>query len=174
MTGARVAKAIAAGLACMVMAAGASAQSSSATLITPPLDINPDTTEPLIDGTGLLAPDLDLNFVPNLEVPEEPPQVATLTSTGAVIRGLDKLSGELVDFDMAQGQIAEFGRLQVEMGECRYPEDNPSGDAFAHITIRQAGEDAPVFAGWMVASSPALNALDHPRYDFWVLRCRTS
>jgi hypothetical protein len=23
----------------------------------------------------------------------------------------------------------------------------------------------------MVASSPALSALDHPRYDVWVLRC---
>ncbi|MGB0800115.1 MAG: DUF2155 domain-containing protein, partial [Planktomarina sp.] len=28
--------------------------------------------------------------------------------------------------------------------------------------------------GWMVASSPALNALEHPRYDIWVLRCKTS
>ena len=30
------------------------------------------------------------------------------------------------------------------------------------------------FSGWMVASSPALNALDHSRYDIWVLRCMTS
>jgi hypothetical protein len=29
----------------------------------------------------------------------------------------------------------------------------------------------PVFSGWMVASSPALSALDHPRYDVWVLNC---
>jgi len=33
--------------------------------------------------------------------------------------------------------------------------------------------DKPVFKGWMIASSPALNALDHPRYDVWVLRCIT-
>jgi len=25
----------------------------------------------------------------------------------------------------------------------------------------------------MIASSPALNALDHPRYDVWVMRCTT-
>jgi hypothetical protein len=26
----------------------------------------------------------------------------------------------------------------------------------------------------MVASSPALSALDHPRYDVWVMRCSSS
>ncbi|MGB1970407.1 MAG: DUF2155 domain-containing protein, partial [Paracoccaceae bacterium] len=30
------------------------------------------------------------------------------------------------------------------------------------------------FMGWMVASSPALNPLDHRRYDVWVLRCAMS
>ncbi|MDA9980314.1 DUF2155 domain-containing protein, partial [Yoonia sp.] len=30
------------------------------------------------------------------------------------------------------------------------------------------------FAGWMLASAPALNAMDHPRYDVWALRCITS
>jgi hypothetical protein len=33
--------------------------------------------------------------------------------------------------------------------------------------------DTPVFSGWMIASSPALNAMDHPRYDVWLLRCQT-
>ena len=35
------------------------------------------------------------------------------------------------------------------------------------------GADQPVFSGWMIASSPALNALDHARYDVWVMRCKT-
>ncbi len=30
------------------------------------------------------------------------------------------------------------------------------------------------FSGWMIASSPALNALDNPRYDVWLLRCNNS
>ena len=41
------------------------------------------------------------------------------------------------------------------------------------ISISDAGVSTPVFAGWMVASSPALSALDHARYDVWVLRCVT-
>ena len=31
--------------------------------------------------------------------------------------------------------------------------------------------ETPLFSGWMLASSPALSALDHPRYDVWVLSC---
>ncbi len=34
--------------------------------------------------------------------------------------------------------------------------------------------DGTLFSGWMLASAPALNAMDHPRYDVWALRCITS
>ncbi|MEZ5716636.1 MAG: DUF2155 domain-containing protein [Paracoccaceae bacterium] len=37
----------------------------------------------------------------------------------------------------------------------------------------EEARDDPIFTGWMVASSPALNAMDHRRYDVWVLRCIT-
>ena len=30
------------------------------------------------------------------------------------------------------------------------------------------------FSGWMIASTPALSAMDHSRYDIWVMRCATS
>ena len=44
-------------------------------------------------------------------------------------------------------------------------------EAEAHLTIVDASAPQPVFDGWMIASSPALSALDHPRYDVWVMRC---
>lgn len=95
---------------------------------------------------------------------------ATLGS-GAVLRGLDRVSGALTDIELSTGQGAEYGALEITLGECRYPADNPSSDAYAYLTIRDRRQDEPLFAGWMVASSPALNALDHPRYDVWVIRC---
>lgn len=97
-------------------------------------------------------------------------QEASLAS-GAVLRGLDKINGNLTDFELQNGEIAELGRLTIQLNECRYPTDNPSGDAFAHLVIRNKVADVSVFEGWMVASSPALSALDHARYDVWVLRC---
>ncbi len=92
---------------------------------------------------------------------------------GAVLRVLDKLTGDVRDLELANGGAAPVGRLQLELGECRYPEGNPSGDAYAYVIVRGDGTE-PVFSGWMIASSPALSALDHPRYDVWVIRCNTA
>ncbi len=101
-------------------------------------------------------------------------QELTSKGSGAILRGLDKVNAITTDMDMQNGGSAILGRLQVELGECRYPEGDPSGDAFAFVTIRDSEQVEPLFSGWMVASAPALNALDHPRYDIWVLRCKTS
>lgn len=90
---------------------------------------------------------------------------------GAELRWLDKMSGETADVELSRGQSAVWGRLTIQLDSCRYPEDNIAGEAFAHLTIRDSVPDAAVFSGWMVASSPALSALDHARYDVWVLRC---
>lgn len=96
-----------------------------------------------------------------------------VTAPGAVLRGLDKLDGRLTDIDLSSGESKPFGRLMITLGECRYPKGNPSGNAYAYLTIREQDKDVPVFAGWMIASAPALDAMDHPRYDVWVLRCKT-
>lgn len=100
-------------------------------------------------------------------------QEETSPGTGAVLRGLDKMNGQVVDLDLAAGESAAMGRLLVRVHECRYPQGDPARDAFALLTIRDAETGPPLFEGWMVASSPALNALEHSRYDIWVLRCKT-
>lgn len=101
--------------------------------------------------------------------------VEAVVAEGAMLRGLDKLTGDLVDFELQNGYSLNFGALRVDMAQCRHPEDNSTGEAYAYLTILENnGEGVSVFEGWMIASSPALNALDHPRYDIWVLRCKTS
>jgi len=93
--------------------------------------------------------------------------------TGAVLRGLDKINGTSVDLTLATGETGVLGSLEVTLHECRYPIGDAAADAFAFIDVRVPNADAPIFEGWMIASSPALNAMQHPRYDVWVLRCRT-
>ncbi len=93
--------------------------------------------------------------------------------TGAVLRALDKITTEVRDLELANGAAAEFGSLTVELGVCRFPEENPASDAYAFLDIRSTEGGQVLFSGWMLASSPALNALEHPRYDVWVLRCTT-
>ncbi len=94
------------------------------------------------------------------------------SAPAAQLRGLDKLSGASVDLQSTNLKPVEFGALEITMHDCRYPKDNPSGDAYVRLTILDRGLEKPVFDGWMVASSPALSALDHPRYDVWVIRCK--
>lgn len=93
------------------------------------------------------------------------------SAPGAILRGLDKVSGTTTDMEIRAGQSATFGRLTIAVSDCRYPVGDPSSNAYAHVTITAEATDKPVFDGWMIASSPALSALDHPRYDVWVLRC---
>lgn len=90
---------------------------------------------------------------------------------GAKLRVLDKLTGEVQDITLAVGQSQSIGHLTVQVDGCRSPADNTTAEADAYLTIMDARATDPIFAGWMVASSPALSALDHPRYDVWVMRC---
>lgn len=95
------------------------------------------------------------------------------SAPGAVVRWLDKVAGHAEDVNIGRGQAITRGRLTILLDDCRYPAENPAGEAWAHLTIRDSLRDDAVFSGWMVASSPALSALDHARYDVWVLRCAT-
>ena len=106
----------------------------------------------------------------------QPPVIVTegieaARGTGAVLRGLDKVTGRTTDLVLTLGDSARFGRLEVRLGECRYPAGNPAADAYAQIIISDLVRRQVVFSGWMIASSPALSALDDARYDIWVVSC---
>lgn len=101
-------------------------------------------------------------------------QVETENASGAVLRGLDKFSGEVVDIELPAGRTVQFERLNITLTECRYPAGNPAGNAYAGLQITEVGREGVVFSGWMIASAPALNPMEHARYDVWVMRCITS
>ncbi len=106
--------------------------------------------------------------------PNEEPRQEVLSAPAGLLRVLDKLTGEVTDLSLQQGETGSLGFLAVTLNECRYPVDNPSGDAFAEVLVLDRKENTPLFSGWLLASAPALNAMDHPRYDVWALRCITS
>ena len=101
-------------------------------------------------------------------------QQAVSSGTGAELRVLDKVSGQSSNYELASGSSLEIGQLTVALRACRYPEGAPSNDAFAYFDVSETATAVSVFSGWMIASSPALNAMEHSRYDVWVLRCKTS
>lgn len=113
---------------------------------------------------------VQLTIEPNPNVDAGPPVVQ---ATGAILRALDKSVGRSTDIEIATGETVILGRIAVRLLECRYPEEAPGSEAFAHLQVMDL-EGVQLFDGWMIASSPALSALEHPRYDVWVLRCNTS
>jgi hypothetical protein len=96
-----------------------------------------------------------------------------IRAKGGVVRWLDKVSGETGDLELLRGQSAQNGRLTIQLDDCRYPSEDTPTEAYAHLTILDRLMEGPAFSGWMMASSPALSAMDHSRYDVWVLRCLT-
>ena len=133
------------------------------------IQINPEDFDEPYDPDAVegAAPDAPALIIPDVAADD----VRALAGNGVELKGLDKVSGEVVDLKVAIGETGEVGRLEVTATECRYPEDNLAGEGYAWLTIRDPGRETVLFDGWMVASSPALHALDHPRYDVWVIRC---
>jgi len=100
--------------------------------------------------------------------------VITAQGAAAELRLLDKVAGKARDITIQTGDAYKLGKLRIILGECRYPVANPVGDAFTFLTILSQDRMKEYFSGWMIASSPGLNALDHVRYDVWPLRCTMS
>lgn len=90
----------------------------------------------------------------------------------ANLRGLDKIAGAATDLSLAVGESVDYGSLSVKLDACRYPADDPASNAYAFLEITDTAIGREVFRGWMIAQNPALSALDHQRYDVWVLRCK--
>jgi len=109
------------------------------------------------------------------KLPEPIPPVAVARGDGAVLRLLDLMTAETRRIDIDAGQTRDLGRLSVRLDRCERPEDGAAKGARAGLpgSARGAGGDTPVFAGWMFADSPALSAMDHRRYDLWVISCTT-
>ena len=97
-----------------------------------------------------------------------------------MLRGLDKISGDATDFELKTGEPGRFGSLEVQLERCfeKPPTETPESAAFLTVSSLKPMVDRPsvepgsdIFSGWMFASSPGLNALEHPVYDIWVIGC---
>jgi len=98
-----------------------------------------------------------------------------LEGKAVVLQGLDKVTARVSTFEAAIGETIRFGSLQIVARHCDRtpPEEPPESTVYLDIADVRQGEAAiDLFHGWMFASSPALNGLEHPVYDVWVLECK--
>ena len=116
----------------------------------------------------------DTSPQPGDEVITEPPS-QKIANTGALFSGLDKITGRIINFDVAMGETVQFGALQVTPRICytRPPTETANTDAFIEVDeVTLQGDVKRVFTGWMFAASPGLHAVEHPIYDVWLTDCK--
>jgi hypothetical protein len=126
----------------------------------------------LIASTAIAAP----KPKPAPDTPPAPPPPPAIV-TGAELQALDKISARTTKFAVPFGQSVKFGTLMISVTDCRKnpPEEQTESAAFLDIQeIDPGAAPKKLFHGWMFASSPALNPLEHPVYDVWVLDCSTA
>lgn len=160
--------------------------------IQPPVETPvPAPTEPVPTDPGDLPPGSDT--MPPSEMPitpppppaaPPPPEVVVPGPTGTapqaigvVLGGLDKVAARTAKFEANLKQKVFYNTLIITAYACktRPPEEPPESAAFLEIQERKPdGTTQKLFSGWMFASSPALNALEHPVYDVWVVSCKTA
>jgi hypothetical protein len=128
----------------------------------PPPDRQPRNTQP-VDNTPPPADEIIL------------PPAQKITNSGAVFSGLDKITGRIINFDVAINETVQFGALQVTPRACytRPATELTNTDAFVQVDeVTLQGEVKPIFSGWMFAASPGLHAVEHAIYDVWLTDCK--
>ncbi len=93
----------------------------------------------------------------------------------AVFAGLDKITGRIINFDVAKDETVQFGSLQVTPRACntRPPTEAPLTDGFVEVDeVQVSNDNKRIFSGWMFAASPGLNGIEHPVYDVWLTDCK--
>lgn len=152
-----------------------------------PTHSSPDELEGLTDPEASAPPlppqpetEPSNSFRPTItEQPNAPPPAPAGAPDvfGVVLGGLDKIAARTAKFEVNLGKSISYNTLIITAHTCktRPPEEPPESAAFLDIEERRPdGTQEKLFSGWMFASSPALNALEHPIYDVWVVSCKTA
>jgi hypothetical protein len=94
-----------------------------------------------------------------------------------VMRGLDKISGKSTTLIAPIGKTIRYATLTITARYCYStpPTETPETAAFVQIDDHRPDQpERRVFSGWMYASTPGLNGMEHPIYDVWVITCKAS
>ena len=102
----------------------------------------------------------------------------------AILQALDKVTTETMRFEVPIGQPIRYKTLIFTVRACETAaSDEVAPESAAYVVVdtqpkAQAGRAAPpgrqIYKGWMYASSPGLNPLQHPVYDAWLIACKQS
>jgi len=129
-------------------------------------------------GQTVLPPDQSL-LPPDASqataAPSGPPPVPA--NAVLLMTGLDKITGRPTQIAAPLNVPVKFATFTIVARYCYStpPSETPETSAFVQIDDHRPDQpEHRIFSGWMYASSPGLNGVEHPLYDVWVISCKTN
>ena len=96
-----------------------------------------------------------------------------------IFQGLDKITARIKTFEIKVGISKTFGILDINLQKCVFSKPLNEPESIAYIKVLDKSDKysdtkdkSPIFEGWIFASSPALNAMEHPVYDVSLISCK--
>ncbi len=99
---------------------------------------------------------------------------AEIPTNAALMQAMDKVTGRVNKITVPVNSKISFGDFSLVLRSCkkRPAEETPENFAFVDVTDKSFGTDEyNIFRGWLVSSTPGINAIEHPIYDVWLLEC---
>ncbi|ANK82327.1 MAG: hypothetical protein TEF_17140 [Rhizobiales bacterium NRL2] len=125
--------------------------------------------------TALLGVLAGLSLLAAAAVAQPAPSPDRPVGHTAVLRVLDKITAATTDLEIPIGETMRFGTLEITARYCRSRPLFEQPESFVLLHVEDDAVDRPravVFDGWMLASMPSLNSLEHPVYGLWAIGCR--
>jgi hypothetical protein len=107
-------------------------------------------------------------------------KVEDLTNKVAILRNLNKVTARYEDILIPLGEEISMDNLLIRAVTCRTSSADSQPESAALLVINESqstrsdGEESlpqTIFKGWVFASSPSLNGLEHPVYDISLIGC---
>lgn len=146
---------------------------------TAPAKAAPSEPVETAEADAPIEEETDVVEAPKVEEKPAPPG-KRIRHGSAIIQALDKITAETIRFEAKVGVPVKYRGLVFTLRSCETTAaDEPMNDAVAYLQVRseprtlsETQVSREVFKGWMFASSPGLNPLEHPVYDAWVIACK--
>ncbi|UDF02226.1 DUF2155 domain-containing protein [Asticcacaulis sp. AND118] len=140
---------------------------------------------PYVDSTGQVVGNAPVasSAAESSEAPIVVPPEKRVRYGAAILTVLDKVTGDTIRFEAPVGKPKRHRGMVYTVKACETSaEDEAMSDTMTYLEVRTSPQPAAngtvpkpkdVFKGWTYASTPGLNAMEHPIYDVWVVSCRT-
>ena len=100
---------------------------------------------------------------------------SSITSSQAVLIGLDKITAKSSQLVVNLNESKKFGPLEIKILKCGKVKFNNIIDNVAYMQVKDLtkneNEQVFIFNGWTFASDPSLTPFDHAIYDLQLLNC---